>query len=85
MSQEYKSDREELTAHVAKLQALLADPHPGLSTWMEEVADLTDEIAKFSPRYTFQLMDAVRKMGSYLTNDEIVRLVNKEEQLKRNI
>jgi hypothetical protein len=38
---------EELKEHVDKLQQLLADPHPGLFTWIEWVAHHCKAIAEF--------------------------------------
>jgi hypothetical protein len=37
---------------VQKLQSLLADPQPGLSTWLRAVSDALDAVAKHAPSYS---------------------------------
>lgn len=43
------SNIDELKSHCEKLLNLLNDPHPGLLTWQEHVADRVKKISEFGP------------------------------------
>lgn len=64
-----QSGLEELAGHVGRLQQMLADPQPGLSTWHEEVRRLLTQISLFAPAppEVVALVDLATELIGYLS------------------